>query len=234
MVIYVQRYFAKSKINDEFILNDDDIRHIKLVMRMKDNDEIVVVDNEIPFLCFLKNDKIKIKKQLEKVNNDIPYTCLIVPILKENKMDFIIQKSAEMGVKEIIGYYSFRGVIKETDNNSKKIERWSRILKEASEQCHRCDIPKISIKSLKELSLEGKNIICSTTNPDNNFKNVLKNIDICDRINVAIGPEGGFSSEEEQILINKNFIPVTLGNRILRAETVPLFIMSIVNYEFME
>ncbi len=82
----MQRYFAKDKINNEFILNNDDIRHIKLVMRMKDNDEIIVVDKKTPYLCYLENDKVIIREEL-KEQIDFPYVCLIVPILKENKMD---------------------------------------------------------------------------------------------------------------------------------------------------
>lgn len=229
----MQRYFAKDKINNEFILNNDDIRHIKLVMRMKDNDEIIVVQNKIPYLCYLKKDQIMIKKQLESESTDIPYVCLIVPILKEQKMDYIFQKATEMGVSEIIAYYAERSVIKEADNNEKKQLRWSRIVKEASEQSHRNDIPKISIKKLADLELDGINVICTTNEKTKKIKNILKSINIYDRINIVIGPEGGFSVKEEEKLL-KSFIPVSLGHRILRVETVPLFIMSIINYEIME
>lgn len=231
---YVQRYFAKDKINNAFILSDDDMRHIKLVMRMKDNDEVIVVDNKKPYLCYLKGDQIIIKEELENSINDLPYACLIIPILKEQKMDYILQKATELGVSEIIAYYAERSVIKETDNNVKKIDRWKRIIKEASEQSHRLDIPKISILKLKDLNLDGINIICTTHEKQEKLKNILKSINIYDRINVVIGPEGGFSDEEEILLINKRFKPITLGNRILRVETVPLFIMSMVNYEIME
>lgn len=229
----MQRYFAKERKNNEFYLNDDDIRHIRLVMRMKDNDEIVVVEDKIPYLCYLKDNHILIKEQLETFS-DTKYVTLIIPVLKEQKMDYILQKATELGVNEIITYYSDRGIIKETNNNTKKLERWMRIIKEASEQSYRVDIPKISITSLENLNLDGTNIICSTNEKSKNIKNILKSINIYDRINVAIGPEGGFSNREENLLVNKDFISVTLGNRILRVETVPLFIMSVINYEIME
>lgn len=229
----MQRYFAKNKNNDEFILNDDDMRHIKLVMRMKDNDEMVVIQNKTPYLCYLSNDKIFIKEELKKDSIDVPYVCLIVPILKEQKMDYILQKATEMGVSEIITYYAERSVIKEANNNDKKLLRWTRILKEASEQSHRLDIPKVSIKKLANLELEGTNLICTTNEKMKKIKNILKSITIYDRINIVIGPEGGFSELEEDMLL-KTFIPVSLGQRILRVETVPLFIMSIINYEMME
>lgn len=231
----MQRYFAIGRNNEYFNLQDDDIRHIKLVMRMKENDKIIVVENNIPFLCNIEdNYKIKIVEPLPLTEKDIPFVSIIVPILKEQKMDYILQKSTELGVEQIIVYYSERGIIKETDNNDKKIERWNRIMKEASEQCHRNNIPIIKIKKLNEIEKLDYNLICSTNNPKNNLKNILKNTSICDRINIVIGPEGGLTNKEENELILNGFIPITLGNRILRVETVPLFLMSAVNYEKME
>ena len=234
MVIHLQRYFTNTKQDNEFILSDNDMYHIKTVMRMKDNDEIAVVFKKKPYLCVLNNNHVMIKQELETLVDNMPYTCLIVPVLKEQKMDIILQKATELGVSEIIVYYSIRGIIKESDNNTKKLERWNRILKEASEQSHRIDIPSISINSLDKITNEGINIFCSTTEKTKNIKNILKSITIYDRINVVIGPEGGIDPKEEKLLLDNNYIPVTLGNRILRVETVPLFIMSVVNYELME
>ena len=150
-------------------------------------------------------------------------------------MDYILQKATELGIEEIIPFYSKRGIIKEKEDSNKKIIRWKRIVKEASEQTHRNDIPKINdIKKLEEIDLDGTNLICSTVEQSRNIKKVLKTINKYDRINVVIGPEGGLDSLEEENLIKNGYIPITLGNRILRVETVPLFIMSTINYEFME
>lgn len=232
----MQRYFASKKYDNKFELLDSDIKHIKKVMRMNPNDEIIVVFDNISYLCYLDDNlEINIKEKLEDREEIIPYVCLIVPILKEQKMDYILQKSTELGVSEIIPYYSERGIVKETDKKDKKIDRWKMILKEASEQSHRNTIPKLEkIMNLTEINLDGINIVCSTVEKSTNVKNILKFNKKCDRINVVIGPEGGLSNKEEQSLIKNNYIPVTFGNRILRVETVPLFIMSIVNYEYME
>ena len=232
----MQRYFASKKYDNKFELLDSDIKHIKKVMRMNPNDEIIVIFDNTSYLCYLDNNlEINIKEKLENREEIIPYVCLIVPILKEQKMDYILQKSTELGVSEIIPYYSERGIVKETDKKDKKIDRWKMILKEASEQSHRNTIPKLEkIMNLTEINLDGINIVCSTVEKSTNVKNILKFNKKCDRINVVIGPEGGLSNKEEQSLIKNNYIPVTFGNRILRVETVPLFIMSIVNYEYME
>lgn len=236
MVISMQRYFAEKKKNNKFELLDTDIKHIKKVMRMKPNNEIIVVFDNISYLCYLNDDyEIILKNQLDNIKENIPYVCLIVPILKEQKLDYIFQKSTELGVSKIILYYSERGIVKENEKSNKKIERWKMILKEASEQSHRNTIPNIEILKFEEtLKLNGVNIFCSTTEKSITIKNILKSNINCGRINILVGPEGGISNNEENKLLENNFIPVTLGNRILRVETVPLFIMSIVNYECME
>lgn len=238
---YMQRYFAKEKIEKNFILDSDDIRHIRVVMRMKDNDEIIVVYEEVPYICRIENVnkevEITIKDKLDCTKKNIPNVTLIIPILKEQKMDLILQKATELGVAEIIPFYADNSIIKaKEDKSDKKIDRWRRIVKEASEQAHRNNIPAINeIFTLNQIKkINGLNLICSTVEKSTNIKNVFTINKKCDRINLVIGPEGGLSKKEEKELMDNNFIPITLGNRIMRVETVPLFIMSVINYEFME
>ncbi|MBP3461003.1 MAG: 16S rRNA (uracil(1498)-N(3))-methyltransferase [Bacilli bacterium] len=237
----MQRYFSEEKINNQLVLNEDDIYHIKTVMRMKDNDEIIVVYKKIAYLCCLENVKenikINIKKELEKVNYNTPIVNLIIPILKEQKMDLILQKATELGISSITPIITNRSIIKlKPSDYDKKMTRWKKIVKEASEQSHRIDIPDIlDIKEIKDLDkIDGNKYVCSTREKSKNIKLVMKNVEICDRINVVIGPEGGLTEKEEEMLNKQGFLSITLGNRILRVETVPLFILSVINYEFME
>ena len=238
-MIKLQRYFSKQKIDNTFILNNDDYYHIKTVMRMTNNDNIEVVYEEIPYLCEntnIENDiKIKIVKELDVIKDKMPYVTILIPILKEQKMDYILQKATELGVNEIIPVIMERSIVKVNEKELKKLERWNRIVKEASEQSHRNTIPKIDkIEKVNTLKLNGLNLVCSTVEKQNTIKKVFKNNLNCDKINMLIGPEGGISPKEEEILINNGFIPVSLGNRIMRVETVPLYLMSIINYEYME
>lgn len=235
----MQRYFSKQKIEDTFILKNDDYYHIKTVMRMKDKDKIEVVYDEIPYLCEINNIstniEIKIIDKLDIIKDNMPYITLLIPILKEQKMDYILQKSTELGVNEIIPVIMERSIVKIEEKENKKLERWNRIVKEASEQSHRNTIPKIDkIEKINTLNLKGLNLVCSTVEKENTIKKVFKNNINCDKINMLIGPEGGISPKEEEILKSNGFIPVTLGNRIMRVETVPLYLMSIINYEYME
>ena len=235
----VQRYFSKIKKENNLVLIDDDIYHITKVMRMKDNDKIeVVYENEL-YICnvIINNlpNVLVIEKIEEKESNEVKIT-LVVPLLKEQKFDLILQKATELGVYEIIPVNMERCLVKSSDRDNKKIERWSKICKEASEQSKRLTIPKISnIKTLKDLNqLEGLKIVCSTSEKSNNIKKILTTNKNYDKIIIVVGPEGGISLKEEEYLVKTGFIKVSLGPRIMRVETVPLFIMSIINYENME
>lgn len=234
----MQRYFSKKLENNKFELNNDDLYHITRVMRMKTNDKIEVVYNSEVYICNLNfNDELEISivEKLENNKNDNIEKVLIIPLLKENKMDLILQKSTELGINKIIPVIMERSIIKlDKDKELKKIERWTKICKEASEQSKRVDIPVVTeVKALKELEcLEGAKLVCSTKEKENTIKKYLKNNKYT-KINFIIGPEGGISPKEEEYLNSIGFTSISLGENIMRVETVPMFILSVLNYENM-
>ncbi len=237
----MQRYFAKQKIDNQLILNEEDIYHIKTVMRMDEHDKIQVVYGTKVYLCCLENVntniQIMVEKELEVKENRMPKITLLIPLLKEQKMDLILQKATELGVNKIIPIETERSIIKrKEEKEDKKLERWKRICKEASEQSYRIDIPEIlPIQNPKNMKmLEGLSLICSTAETQRNIRFVLNSNTTCDRINIAIGPEGGFSPLEEKKWNELGFISVSLGNRIMRVETVPMYILSVLNFYYME
>lgn len=236
----MQRYFGIGKDNHYLYLEKGDYHHIKNVMRCKDGDLIeVIIDKKLYLGCIenVKSDlKTLIKKEIKFESDFIPKVNLIIPLLKEQKMDFILQKACELGVDKITIIPLKRCVVRANKNKiDGKITRWMRILKEASEQSYRCYIPKIEfINDVHKLEkIDGLKILCSTKKNLDNVKKVLTSVKKCDTINVVIGPEGGFDCSEEDMFNRYGFISTTLGNRIMRVETVPLFIMSIINYEYM-
>ena len=89
-----------------------------------------------------------------------------------------------------------------------------------------------AIKDLKDL--DGLKMVCSTVEKENLLKKFLTAHTNYDKINIVMGPEGGISPKEEEMLVDLGFERVSLGKRILRVETVPLFVLSVLNYEFME
>lgn len=237
----MQRYFAHEKKDDLFILGSDDLYHIRTVMRMKDNDKIYVVYDKTTYICCLENVKkdiqVRIESVVEKESKSTLEVTLFLPLLKEQKMDLVLQKATELGISKIIPMTTSRSIIRLNEGKEdKKLERWRRICKEASEQAHRETIPEVEpiIDIMNVPLLPGLNLVCSTVEKEKNIKYILQNHRDYDKINMVVGPEGGLSEKEEKYLKELGFIPVTLGSNIMRVETVPIFVLSTINYEFME
>ena len=236
----MQRYFVSNKDNDIFTLTSDDSHHVINVMRMKLDDRIeVVFDSNLFIATIISLDvpvKCKIVEEVSNVSLTIPNVIIVQALVKEQKMDYILQKSCELGVFKVIPTMTSRSIIKVDKNDDKKVVRWNKIMKEASEQSKRVNIPEVTnITSLKDLvNVEAKyKFLCSVNENSKSIKSVLSNINISDTILFVIGPEGGFDKSEEEYLIGNGFISITLGRNVLRTETASSFVLSVINYEFM-
>lgn len=231
----MQRYFAKEKNNNLISLTLSDEHHIKDVMRNKINDNIEVVFANKTYLCKInKLSPLEIiieKEIIENPEMNLELTVAIA-LVNEQKFDLILQKLTELGVSKIIPIKTERSIIKlDNQKETKKIERWQTICKEASEQSHRNKIPIVeNIIQLKELKNEQSSLklICSLNEHSKPLKNYLNN-DISS-ILFTIGPEGGFTKDEEIFLENYDFKSVSLGKRVLRVETAAIYVASIINY----
>lgn len=231
----MQRYFSNEKQGDNFILSSDDWHHIKKVMRMQNGDKIEVVYQEKLNICQIVGNQIKFT---EEVSSPLPSKeiNLLVPVLKESKMDFILQKATELGVSNIIPVTYKYCNINYKGKEIGKQNRWQKICIEASRQCKRLKVPTVyPITKLDEITFtDGVKILCSTKEKEKTLKNVLKSNCKCGKLYIGFGPEGGLELEEEEYLKQKGFISVTLGDLVLRTETVPLFVLSTIKYEYME
>jgi 16S rRNA (uracil1498-N3)-methyltransferase len=152
-------------------------------------------------------------------------------------MDYLIQKATELGVKEIIPFFSSRSIpLLEKSKGLKRLHRWERIAIEASKQCGRGVVPKIGpLKDYSEMlqasSPEFLRLIL-WEEEGTRLKEVLEGSKEKTRIFSLVGPEGGLSQEEVDRAKKIGFIPVTLGKRILRSETASLCLLSILQYEW--
>ena len=234
----MQRYFVEKLNNDTFNLNDIDTNHFLKVMRGKLDDKVEIVYNKSLYLCKVINIKplqVKIIKEVISKENNFNID-IAQALVKEQKMDYILQKSTELGVKNIIPLTTTRSIVKLNGKENKKNIRWNKVVEEASKQSKRLNIPKvldvIDIDKLSQLDYDYK-VLCSVNEVSTNIKKVLDKTTISDRILFVVGPEGGFTDEEEQKLISNGFISVSLGNNVLRTETVSLFLLSIISYHFM-
>ncbi len=237
----MQRYFVDQKIENKFTLNSEDSYHILKVMRMTIGDRIEIVFNEKTYICFIVCLEPHIVAEVleEKSEmNELPISVTLVQALvKEQKMDIILQKATELGVDQMIPYQATRSVIKINQKETKKINRWQKIIKEASEQSKRTKIPKVqpvmTISDLLTLKDYDKKLLCTVQENTKNLKNLLSNVREGAKMIVVVGPEGGFTKEEEEQFIQAGFQTVSLGKSVLRTETASLFIMSAVRYHSM-
>lgn len=234
----MQRYFVEEKNNNKFILNKEDSYHITKVMRMNKDEKIEIISSKKTHICKISILEPLVEAEVEEVleeNNELQCAVTLVQsLVKEQKMDYILQKATELGASEIIPLATTRSVVKMDKKETKKIERWQKIVKEASEQSKRNEIPTIrSVMSIKELSgIKGYDVklLCTVRENTKNIKNLLSNSIEGAKMIVVVGPEGGFTEQEEEQLIKGGFETVSLGSSVLRTETAPLFIMSVVRY----
>ena len=235
----MQRYFKDTNL-DIFELSSDDSYHIIKVMRNNIGDKVEVVIDKTLYICeIIKIDNLVTVKKLEEVECDSELSCYVTiaqSLVKEQKMDLILQKSCELGASEIIPINTTRSIVKLDKKESKKIERWNKILKEASEQSKRIVIPKVNeimdINDLAKLDYDIK-ILCTVNELSTSLKKVLSKDLNNVKIILVIGPEGGFTDSEEKLLIDNGFISTSFGNRVLRTETASLYALSIINYILM-
>lgn len=230
----MQRYFIKNK---DMLLEESDIRHIKKVMRMNINDKIEVVYNNKLHICeitSLEPFNIKVIEKLDEDKKTKIELTVAVDLVKEQKMDLILQKLTELGVSRIIPVSMERSIVKlDKERFNKKKVRWESICKEASEQSKRTNIPIIEdIKSIKDLTKEDADLklVASTKEKEKLLNYYLQSIEDCAKIIMVIGPEGGISDKEEDILVSNGYNRVSFGNLIFRVETATIYVASIINY----
>lgn len=230
----MQRYFIKNK---DMLLEESDIKHIKKVMRMNINDKIEVVYNNKLHICeitSLEPFNIKVIEKLDEDKKTKIELIVAVALVKEQKMDLILQKLTELGVSRIIPVSMERSIVKlDKERFNKKKVRWESICKEASEQSKRTNIPIIEdIKSIKDLTKEDADLklVASTKEKEKLLNYYLQSIEDCAKIIMVIGPEGGISDKEEDILVSNGYNRVSFGNLIFRVETATIYVASIINY----
>lgn len=245
----MQRYFLETSFDNDgnAHISGDDGKHIVKVMRMEVGDCIIAVDEGEAFISEITdilNDGVAVKKKDGPLpSNEMQVNVTIACGLpKGDKLDFIVQKGTELGMRSIIPFEAERSIVKwDTKKGSKKVERLQKIAKEAAEQCHRTIMPEVlSPMSFKQLLKESKNYDirffadeedAKGTDP-NKIADRLKNVYHKQTVIVVFGPEGGLSRKEAEEMSAANFLSVSLGPRILRTETAPLYFLSAMSYEF--
>jgi len=244
---------AKFFVNDnqikdeEIILEGEDVKHIRDVLRMKENDEIIISDGkEFNYICrieeFLKASiLLKVISKEEIKEHSKVKVDLFQGLPKFEKMELIIQKATELGINEIYPIETKRIVVKlDEKTKEKKLLRWQKIAAESSKQCKRSYIPQINkidnIKNIVEKFDKYDIVLVAYENEQENYikQELIKNKQ-AQNIAILIGPEGGLDDEDLKYLENNSKVKfVSLGKNILRTETAGFTMLAIIKYEFDE
>ena len=244
----MQRYFVKgigSETTHSLQFSKDQVHQLKKVMRVRVGEQFELVDDAsqlaIVEVTELDPFEVKVVELLEQ-KVELPVSVTIaVGLSKGDKLDWIVQKATELGVSEIIPISLTRNVVKWTgDKSAKKIERLQKIAEEASEQSHRLKVPCVtSVMTLKKLAnytsdFEQKLIAYEESAKVGESLQLVKSLQSLqenERIIFVFGPEGGIEEQEVELLEQSGYLPCSLGPRILRAETVPLYALAADSYQ---
>ncbi len=242
-------FVTKEQIFDNVIEIVEDVNHIKNVLRLNIGEKIEIcnISNSTNYICkIIKVDKNLVKAEIlnevEVKNEPKVYLHIFQGLPKQEKMETIIQKTTEIGVCEITPVVMNRCIVKLDDKSSmKKVERWQKVSEVAAKQSKRDRIPivnqPISIKSIYEKIKNYDIVLVAYENEEEiGIKTILKQLNKKDstKIAVIIGPEGGIEENEIGYLKDIGAKVITLGRRILRTETAPIVLSSIIMYELDE
>lgn len=238
-------FVPKENIHDDtIVINSADVSHITRVLRMGCKDSLLLCDgrgydydaviesvSQHEIICRI-TDK---RKSITEPNIQV---TLFQGLPKASKMEYIIQKTTELGISEIVPCRLSRCVVKidGAKEEKKKLERWQKITEAAAKQSGRGRIPAMerilsldeAIEELKKCDLAFAPYECEDSN---GIKTFLRSAGEVKSIGFIIGPEGGFDMEEIEKLRNAGIKTVTLGKRILRTETAGEAVLAVLMYE---
>ena len=238
------RLFYKGLLADTIEITGSDAHHLMHVMRAKAGQEILVVDDENQVarmeMTAFREDAVTLalKERLEADTESPVELVLAQCLLKADKMDMVVQKAVELGAVGVIPVRSQNCVVRYDDKKAAaRQQRWQKIADEAAKQCGRTALLEVApVTAIGELlaaeqKAEDSVLVFFYENEsEQTVKEYLRAVK-AKRIVLLVGPEGGFSLAEAQAVAAAGGRSVTLGPRILRAETAALAALTVVQYE---
>jgi len=221
-------------------LTGDEARHLSHVLRAKPGDRITVFDGcgrraEAEILTVTR-DLVSLRLgESHSPPPPIPAITLAQAIPKGKNMDFIVQKAVELGVAHIQPLVTHHTIVQPGDGKSGK---WRRTALEACKQCGQDTLPVIADPMTfdawltSQASTPGIKLIASLTPEACAIREVLRAHPATTAATLLIGPEGDFSSGETAAALEAGFLPISLGDIVLRVETATLYCLSALRYEF--
>lgn len=227
---------------NSIVIDSEDVAHITKVLRLKVGDEINVCDGRgIDYTAKISETEKKriicdiVSSQKSETESNISVT-LFQGLPKASKMEYIIQKTTELGITRIVPCVMSRCVVKLSDGVCKKVERWQKVAQEAAKQSGRGIVPEVTmpmtfdeaVLEMKKADIAFAPYECET---ENTLKSVLTSCEKPLTVSFMVGPEGGYDPAETEKLKNEDISTVTLGKRILRTETAGEAVLAMTMYE---
>ncbi len=230
---------------DAISITGKEARHITNVLRMKKGEKLTLMNGKghlfestIETLHY-KEVKVKINKSIPPLPPSPIEISLAQALTKAGPMNYLIQKITELGISSIHLFSSQRTIIRlKPDHLENKMGHWMEIMKSASKQCGRAILPEVNpplpfgelIKSVPDKKT--LKLLLWENEDKTDLKKLLRSMSPLPRIFVIIGPEGGFTPNEINLAREAGFQTISLGKRILRAETAAMSLVSIIQYEW--
>ena len=222
-------------------LGPDEARHLRDVLRLKAGDEVYVFDGRgREFRCVVSTSKrdtaeLRIEAEVGPANPESHLQLnLCVALLKGEKFDLVVQKATELGVKKITPLLTrFADIhLRDASDATKRLARWQRIAIEAAKQSGRAFVPEISLPVDFEAALDVDELGVMFAERDGESLEHLTGEPAPQSITALVGSEGGWSDAEIEAARARNFHVITLGGRILRAETAAITVTALIQHLF--
>jgi 16S rRNA (uracil1498-N3)-methyltransferase len=226
------------------VLDGDEHYHLSRVLRAKPGKKIRLIDERgTSYLAEVEEvgrnrTRLRLVERIEGGDGEKVRLILAQSVLKAKKMDLLVQKATELGVRQIIPVAAERSVVKLRERESLKVERWRKIAREAAKQSRGSTIPEvlphISVRDLlcgrneqrKLILSEGKGKLLRdiVAGPPASFSKGE-----APAVLLLVGPEGGWTEAELKAALENGFEAVSLGSRILRSETAALAALAVLS-----
>lgn len=217
----------------DYVFTKEQAHHARDVVRLDHEIVRLVHDGRGYFAeCYQNGDEFTahVIREDERVNESSVPVTLAMALIRREKFELVLQKASELGAMRIVPFESSRCVVHAKKEKAlKQKQRWQEILKEGAQQCKRNRIPEITdIIPFDHLDQVKSEISCAAyENAYGESRYLSDLIRPGHSVTVVIGPEGGFSDGEVRNLETMGYVPVTLGSRILRAETAALYSLAV-------
>lgn len=235
----MRRFYAPPEYfkQDKVTLSIEETRHLRDVLRLRESENVAVFDGDgKEFLCEIeeiqkKETSLRILKEISPSAPESPLQLnLAIALLKGEKFDLVLQKAVELGIAKLFPIITKRCDVKMKEAD-KKIERWQKIVLEASKQCGRAKFMKVESPLNFELFIKNssaENFFLFSEKNGENFSAIKSD----KKITALIGPEGGWDDSEIEFAKANGVQIITLGGRILRAETAGIVIPALLQNHF--